>query len=173
MIPPNSLQVDLGTSESSSRPRSRSQSHDPALLRWSCSPWRHRSWADHMDENEDKREIDIEDLDNKPQVDSKLVKVSEKTRRAADGVCLMLTTSKHCFELPKVAATKTPQLDSYIKTEVSVTKSTDRELARIQTFVLDSLTPLTSIVECDKQGGSLSHKEVLITVKTVVQLIWK
>ena len=38
-------------------------------------------------------------------------------------------------------------------------------------FVLDNLAPLTSIIECDKQGGSLSHKEVLIAVKTAVQLI--
>ena len=51
------------------------------------------------------------------------------------------------------------------------TKSTDRELARIQTFVLDSLAPLTSILECDNQGGSLSHEEVIIAVKTTVQLI--
>ena len=90
MIPPDSLQVDLGTSESSSRPlnrEDRSQSHDPALRRWSCSPWRHRSWADHMDENEDKREIDFEDLDNKPQVDSKLVKVLEKTRTLLEESC--------------------------------------------------------------------------------------
>ena len=68
MIPPNGLRVNLGTRESSSRPRSRedrSQSHDQALLTQSYSPWRHKRLADRMDENEDKREIDFEDLDNK------------------------------------------------------------------------------------------------------------
>ena len=56
-----------------------------------------------------------------------------------------------------------------MKTEVySTTKLTDRELTRIQTFVLESLEPLTSILECDNQGGSLSHEEGM---KTAVQLI--
>ena len=66
MIPYNSLRVNLEICTSSSRPQSRedrSQSHDQALLRQSCSPWRHKRLADHMDKNEDKREIDSEDLD--------------------------------------------------------------------------------------------------------------
>ena len=58
-----------------------------------------------------------------------------------------------------------------MKTEVnSATKLTDRELARIQTFV-DSFASLTSILECDNQRGSLSHEKVIIAVKTAVQLI--
>ena len=32
------------------------------------------------------------------------------------------------------------------------------DLARIKTFVLDILAPLTLSIECDKQGGSLLHK---------------
>ena len=90
MIPPNSLRVNLGTSESSSRPWSREdrpQSHDQALLRRSCSPQRHKGLADRVDKNEDKREIDFEDLHNKPQVDSKLVKVSEKIRTFLEESC--------------------------------------------------------------------------------------
>ena len=59
-----------------------------------------------------------------------------------------------------------------MKTEVnSATKLTNRKLVRIQTFVLDSLAPPISILECDNQGGSLSHEEVIIAVKTAVQLI--
>ena len=42
---------------------------------------------------------------------------------------------------------------------------------RIQTFVFDSLAPPISILECDNQGGSLSHEEVIIAVKTAVQLV--
>ena len=57
-----------------------------------------------------------------------------------------------------------------MKTEVNnVTNSTD--LATIKTFVVDSLAPLTSIIECYDQEGLLSQKEVLIAVKTAVQLI--
>ena len=66
IIPLDSLRVNLGTCKSSSRPQSRedrSQSHDPPLRRRSCSPWRHKRLADHMDKNEDKREIDSEDFD--------------------------------------------------------------------------------------------------------------
>ena len=59
---------------------------DPNLMiELSCNPRRHRSWADRMDENEDEilnyeREINFEDHDDEPRIDSVLVKMSEKTR---------------------------------------------------------------------------------------------
>ena len=53
----------------------------------------------------------------------------------------------------------------------NVTKSADRGLAKIKTFVLDILAPLTSNIECNNQGGLLSHKEVLIAFKTAAHLI--
>ena len=106
------------------------------------------------------------------------MEVSEKTKSFLEESCRQsLPNSSRIqtrsrFGLPKVAATRTPQLDPFMKTEVnSATKSTDKELARIQTIVPDSMAPLTSILECDNQGGSLSHEEVIIAVKTAVQLI--
>ena len=140
---------------------------------------RHKSWADHMDEDENKlpdyeEERKFDDKEENP----KLVKVSEKTKEFLEECCGRSLTNanriktRSSFSLPKVAATKTPLLDVFMKTEVSSsTKSLDKDLAKIQTFVLDSLVPLTAVVECDNQGGSLSHQEVMIAVKTAVQLI--
>ena len=51
------------------------------------------------------------------------------------------------FPLPKVAATKTPQLDPLMKAEASAgAKSRDKGLAKIQSFVLDALAPLTFMI---------------------------
>ena len=59
-----------------------------------------------------------------------------------------------------------------MKTEVSSTmKNLGQEFSKIQTFVLDSLAQLNAVMECNNQGGSLSHQEVMIAVKTAVQLI--
>jgi hypothetical protein len=52
------------------------------------------------------------------------------------------------FKLAKVAATRTPRLDHVIRSLVPQSaKSADKKLARIQTFVLDSLAPVTSLLE--------------------------
>ena len=170
---------DRSLSRSRSRPtrkgrENKSHSRSPVSRR-------HRSWADCMEDDENEtpdyeQEIRFEDEDS--QGETKLVEVSEKTKSFLEESCRQsLPNSSRIqtrsrFGLPKVAATRTPQLDPFMKTEVnSATKSTDKELARIQTFVLDSLAPLTSILECDNQGGSLSHEEVIIAVKTAVQLI--
>ena len=48
------------------------------------------------------------------------------------------------------------------------TKADDRELVKIQSFVLDSLAPLTALLE---QGEAMSHGEVKEAASTAVQLI--
>ena len=74
------------------------------------------------------------------------------------------------YPLPKVVATKTPHLDSYLKTELSsATKSDDKELAKIQTFMLDALAPLTLILEADSEKAS--YDEVIDATKAAVALI--
>ena len=56
----------------------------------------------------------------------------------------MRLSHRSSHPLPKVPATRTPQLDPVIKLETSAAvKAADKELARIQTFVLDGLAPLT------------------------------
>ena len=76
------------------------------------------------------------------------------------------------YPLPKVVATKTPHLDSLVRTELSsATKSDDKELAKIQTFMLDALAPLTSILEADSEKAS--YDEVIDATKAAVALIGK
>ena len=71
-----------------------------------------------------------------------------------------------------MAATKTPKLDSYIKIEVSKpAKIADNELARFQSFVLDSVAPLTSIFEADARGDEISHKQAVDTTTAALTLI--
>ena len=132
-----------------------------------------------MEENKNKvldyeEDIWFEDEDKDP----KLVEVSEKTRLLLEAscVCSLSNTNcikmRSCFPLPKVLTTKTPHLDSFMKTEISsTTKATDRDLAKIQMFILDTLAPLTSVIEHDNQGDSLLHQEVLTAIRTAVQLI--
>ena len=43
---------------------------------------------------------------------------------------------------------KDPTFDTYLKSEVSsAVKSVDKELARLQTFVLDAVSPLSVLLE--------------------------
>ena len=77
-----------------------------------------------------------DDLDESQVYTTKLVNVSEKTKNFLEESCRRSLPNstriqmRSRFGLPKVAATKTPQLDSHMKTEInSVAKSTDRELA--------------------------------------------
>ena len=71
-----------------------------------------------------------------------------------------------------MAATKTPQLDNYLKPEISQqAKTTDKELAKIQAFVLDSLAPLSHLMVLDAQGHEITHAEAIATVKATIELI--
>ena len=66
--------------------------------------------------------------------------------------------TRNVFPLPQVAATRIPQLDSFIKPEVpQLVKMSDKEWARLQTFALDALAPLTSLLEADAKGETFSR----------------
>ena len=84
---------------------------------------------------------------------SNLVEVSEKTKKLLEVKFTQSVANderkraKGRFLHPKVAAVKTPRLDDFLKQEVTnSTKSLDKELAKIQTFVLDTVGPLTAIL---------------------------
>ena len=73
------------------------------------------------------------------------------------------------YKIPKVEATKTPRLDPVIKTLAPQgAKNTDKDLAKLQTFVLDSLAPLTAILE---NIGRMSVGEVKEASSTAVELL--
>ena len=80
--------------------------------------------------------------------------------------------NQECFPLLQVAATRTPQLDSFIKPEVpQPVKMSDKEWARIQTFVLDALAPLMSLLEIDAKGETITHDQELEAAMAVIQLL--
>ena len=74
--------------------------------------------------------------------------------------------------MPKVPATKTPSLDGYLKSELSrATKAADKELATVQTCVLDALSPLPAIVEADTKGENITNTQGVNAVKAAIELI--
>ena len=76
------------------------------------------------------------------------------------------------YLLPKVPATRTPQLDGYLKQEVSTAvKSSDKQLVKIQTMVLGAVAPLTSVLETHQRGADQDSKEVLKAVSAALELI--
>ena len=83
----------------------------------------------------------------------KVVEVSERTEQhlVLSFTCLE-NEDRRClvdsFALPKVAVTKTPELDKIMAAQCSKsTKSNDQALARIQALNSDSLGPLTELLE--------------------------
>ena len=76
------------------------------------------------------------------------------------------------YTLPKVPATKTPELDNCLKPELpQSTKVADRDMAKVQAFILDALAPLTFMVEADAKGDKVTHKQVVNATKTAIELI--
>ena len=156
--------------------RSRSRSGTP--------PSRHHSipkhWADRMTGQEGldfSRTIRFESSDPEDQP-SGLVEVSDQTKSFLEQVCTRRMPNKERltrrsrYLLPKVPATRTPQLDSFMKPEVSsATKNVDRELVKVQTLILDALAPLTSILEGDNRGERLDQGEVINATKVAVELL--
>ena len=62
---------------------------------------------------------------------------------------------RNTYTLLHVVASQTPRLNSFLKPEISpATKAAEKELASIQTHVLDALTPLSAIREyCYNQAA--------------------
>ena len=93
----------------------------------------------------DSRYSDVED------VAEHVVEVSERTCQLLSDSCTQSLTNesrKHTrnwYNLPKLDATRTLKLDPVIKTQQA--RSADKELARIQTFLLDAMAPISAILE--------------------------
>ena len=83
-----------------------------------------------------------------------LAEVSEETHRLLTDSCTRGVSSetRKCtrshFKFPKVDAIRSLKLDAVLKSVTSQSaQSADNELARLQTFILDALAPLTAILE--------------------------
>ena len=82
-----------------------------------------------------------------------LMEVLDETHRFLKTVCIRsmsneLRRTQSAFRFSKVAATRTPNVDEVMKSLVPESiKTADKDLARLQTFVLDSMAPLTALME--------------------------
>ena len=165
-------------SRSYGRPRSRSRSRSPCYSdRRSRGEERPKDWADRdmerdlPDYEDDPRFSDDEDGDGGGQ----LIDVSEGTHRLLTKSCTLCVShdlrkrTRSRYKLPRVEATRTPRVDHVLRSLAPTpAKSVDKELARIQTFVLDSLAPVTSMLENAEQ---LSVEDVKEASSAAVSLI--
>ena len=85
---------------------------------------------------------------------SQLVDVSEGTHQLLTTSCTrsvsneMRKRTQSRYKLPKVDTTRTLRVDHVMKTLASqAAKSADKELARIQMFMLDSLAHISALLE--------------------------
>ena len=66
-------------------------------------------------------------------------------------------------------ATRSPKLDAVLKSVTSQSaQSADNELARLPTFILDALAPLTAILEGANEMAVQDIREALITASMLI-----
>ena len=159
------LELDRADKDTADRSRrSRSRSPIGSTARTPRSPYDRTSEC-HSDEDDPEG--------------SQLMEVSEQTYRT---VCVrsmsndLRKRTRGAYKLPRVEATRTHRVDQVIKALASQSaKTADRELARLQTFVLDSLAPVSSLMEMLSQPNDetqrLSIEEVRAAVSTAAELI--
>ena len=109
--------------------------------------------------------------------DSELLEILEKTKLFLDEKCTQSVPNsvrrkvRSRYPRPKVAATRTPRLDAYIKSEVPHhVKSADKDLAKIQTFVLDALAPLVSILDVNSRDHCPAYQDTIDEISTAEEL---
>ncbi len=69
-----------------------------------------------------------------------------------------------------VPATRTPRLDQFLRTEIpQATRTPDKDLSKLQMFVLDALAPLTTLLETDVNTLTPEHLNKATTA--AVQLL--
>ena len=104
-----------------------------------------------------------------------VMEVSERTHQLLSDSCMRSLTNesrkrtRNWYNLPKVDATRTPKLDPVIKTLASQQAlSADKELARIQTFLLDAMAPISAILESVDEMAVEDVGEASITTSALI-----
>ena len=91
---------------------------------------------DEQEEMDFSKEVEWPESDTEQQ-ESKLVEVSEKTKKFLEEKC-----TRRVQNSVRLQTHATPSLDSYLKTELSsATKSDDKEVAKIQCWMHLHLLP--------------------------------
>lgn len=118
------------------------------------------SWADTDPNEKADYSAALRFSDEEDPVESDLIEVSKETHTLLTTLCTWSVPNEaRCrtrsqYGLPKVAATRATKLANFMKSDTS--QEVKSELAHIQTFVLDALSPLTAILE-DKKRQSMPH----------------
>ena len=104
-----------------------------------------------------------------------VMEVSERTHQLLSDSCMRSLTNesrkrtRNWYNLPKVDTTRTPKLDPVIKTLASQQAlSADKELARIQTFLLDAMAPISAILESVNEMAVEDVREASITASALI-----
>lgn len=125
------------------------------------------------EEEEEERRRDAGSGDEATSED--LVEVSEKTHKLLTSACTRSVPNetrrrlRGRYQLPKVVATKAPNVDAFMRTEISSTvKALDKDLSKIQSFVLDALAPLTTLLEFSED---MKPPDVYEAAATAAELI--
>ena len=120
----------------------------------------------------------IEFPDSDEEEGSNLVEVSDETKAFAKAKFTMSLNNEkrkramNKFPQPKIPATRTPKLDEYMKQLTpAAARTTDKELAKIQTFVSDAVAPLTALMEAEHVEETLTMDDVPAAVANAVELI--
>ena len=174
-----------------SQSKSRSPRRTPSSRRSSgggtSSSSSHRAWADVHPGETPVYDTEVR-FPDEGEVDDvgPLTEVSEETERLLRTSCTRSVSNevrrrtRSRYKLPRVEATRTPRLDHFMHTlapqsakvvdrELSRSaKVVDRELSRIQTFVLDSLAPLTAILDNNTEMSIDEVKEASITAVELI-----
>ena len=161
-------------SRSRSRSPRRSPSREPS--RRSSGEGQSLLWADRDPEEEINYHATVNFSDEEDGVEgSQLLEVSEKTHRLLTNSCTRSVSNKSRkrtrsrYKLPKVDATRTPRLDHVMKTLApQAAKTADKELARIQSFMLDSLAPISAMLE---NAGKMTVEDVREASSAAAELV--
>ena len=140
-------------------------------------PWENRS--DDPDYHETVTWSDSEPARKSKTVPpTRLTEVTNEMAKFLKDKCSMWLDSadrlstRNAYSLPKVSATKSSVLDTYLKLEVSQNViAADKELGSIQSAVLDAMAPLTSIVEADAKGDNITHKQAVNAAKAAIEMV--
>lgn len=123
-------------------------------------------------------DLDEQEQDSSGQTGATVVTVSESTATTLDKYFTKTLKNperlkiRNAYGLPKVASTKTPQLEPFLKEEVPANaKTADRELARIHSYLLDSIAPLTAVIDKKVTGSDHLHPEVITALHSTCQLL--
>ena len=139
----------------------------------------HRWWADPMSDSEEPEVMDYTtESESGEQTHTSVKEVSGRTEKFLQKKCTRRVPNSERrdihekYPLPKVPATRPAQLDPMLKSEISpTTKTADRQLTKVQAWLLDSLAPMTSLLEAHNKGDKLDQKDVIQAVKMGVTLI--